>query len=175
MEAIERHTAPKTGQISIFPLSSSDGGSYVLILYLSEEKLISVGKPGEFEFPSGYYAYIGSALGMGGLRARLRHHLHITNNPNWHIDYLRKHVTIKEIWICKSKIRYEHAWASMIQNFEGATVPVPHFGSSDCRCLSHLFVFNSRPLLNEFQNLVHRQCSGDLKTTLFPNFLPKKP
>ena len=173
MEAIERYTARKTRQISLYTLSSRDGGSYVLILYLSGEKLISAGKLGEFKFPLGYYAYVGSALGMGGLRARLRHHLHITNNPNWHIDYLRKHATIKEIWICKSKVRYEHAWASMFQNSEGATVAMPHFGSSDCRCRSHLFVFNSRPLLNQFQNLVHREFSGDLKTTLFSNFLPK--
>jgi hypothetical protein len=70
---------------------------------------------------------------------------------------------IKEIWICKNKVKYEHAWAFMFQNIEGVTVPVPHFGSSDCKCPSHLFAFNSRPSLNQFQNLAHREFSGDLK------------
>ena len=163
MEAGEKNASSKGCQIGLDGLSSAEKGSYVLLLYLSSKKVIKVGKLGEVVFPKGYYAYVGSAFGPGGLRARLRHHLHITNNPHWHIDYLREHAKIKEILICKIKFKYEHKWATMFQNFEGMTVPVPGFGSSDCRCVTHLFAFERPISLKHFQKLINKELAGNLK------------
>jgi Uri superfamily endonuclease len=53
-------------------------------------KRLSVGRLGEFDLVPGFYAYVGSAFGLGGLRARIGHHPESTAEPHWHIDYLLK-------------------------------------------------------------------------------------
>lgn len=50
-------------------------GTYVLVIRLREPQEISVGRLGVFPFHHGYYVYIGSAFGPGGLKARIRRHL----------------------------------------------------------------------------------------------------
>ncbi len=59
-------------------LSKLGQGSYILILHLNRPERIAVGKLGKCSFPAGYYTYVGSALGPGGLASRLKHHLHTT-------------------------------------------------------------------------------------------------
>ena len=51
-------------------------------------KRIDIGSLGRFDILPGFYAYVGSAFGAGGLRARIGHHLESTAWPHWHIDYL---------------------------------------------------------------------------------------
>lgn len=116
-------------------------GSYIIALYLKTSKNIQIGKLGTFHFQKGYHAYVGSALGPGGLSARLNHHLKITNKPHWHIDYLRKETIIKEIWVSEQEDRLEHIWAEKLKGQKNASIPVPGFGSSDCRCATHLVYF----------------------------------
>jgi len=53
-------------------------GTYVLILSLDKVTQIEIGKLGTFLFKSGFYTYVGSAFGNGGLRNRLAHHLNIS-------------------------------------------------------------------------------------------------
>jgi len=142
-------------------LLSSNKGTYALILYLKSENIVKVGQLGEFKFPRGYYVYIGSAFGPGGLKARLKHHLHVSAKPRWHIDYLKELATIKESWISESKSKREHDWAAMLFNIEGAAIPAPGFGSSDCQCSSHLFAFKKRPSFQQFRELVlEKPCGG---------------
>ena len=64
-------------------------GSYLLWLHLRQPQDLTVGRLGRFSFPSGDYIYLGSALGPGGLRARLGRHLQGSGKPHWHIDHLR--------------------------------------------------------------------------------------
>ncbi len=59
---------------------------------------ITVGKFGELVFPAGDYMYLGSAMGPGGLFARLSHHLRVASKPHWHIDWLRQYAALPEIW-----------------------------------------------------------------------------
>ena len=61
-------------------------GSYILLAYLAEQRVIEIGKLASMLFPMGYYAYVGSA--MRGIKARLRRHLTKGKNCHWHIDYL---------------------------------------------------------------------------------------
>ncbi len=51
-------------------------------------KRLEIGRLGSFNIIPGFYAYVGSAFGPGGLRARIRHHLESVAQPHWHIDYL---------------------------------------------------------------------------------------
>jgi len=133
---------------SIPPLQK---GTYILILYLNNARKIQVGKLGKFNLKKGYYGYVGSAFGPGGLTARLKHHLKTTDNPHWHIDYLRKEAELREIWVSECESRLEHLWSDMLRDMEGVFIPVPGFGSSDCRCEAHLAYFNKKPRFEEFQ------------------------
>ena len=120
-------------------------GTYVLVLSSRSTDLIQIGKLGSLQLQSGFYVYVGSALGPGGVRARLAHHLKVSRRPHWHIDYLRAHTSVEEIWYRLDTRRLEHIWAEHIRLTEGASVPLVGFGSTDCRCESHLFFFERRP------------------------------
>ena len=120
-------------------------GTYVLILFLKKGVRLQIGKLGSFDFKRGTYAYVGSALGPGGLAARLKHHGSISARPHWHIDYLRRSATLKDIWVSSKPARLEHAWTEKLLTLETGQCPVKGFGSSDCRCFSHLIYFKRKP------------------------------
>ena len=109
-------------------------GVYVLILRLEEEATLSVGSLGVSIYASGWYGYVGSAL--GGLIGRLRHHLSIPKRHHWHIDYLLQLARVTAIVAIPTHRPLECSLAA----FLGSRFPVvPHFGSSDCQCVGHLF------------------------------------
>ncbi len=138
-------------------------GTYILILHLDSPTRLTIGKRGGFDFAAGFYAYVGSAFGSGGVRGRISHHLKIAAKPHWHIDYLRQTTELREVWYLLDETRYEHEWAIMLGSMPDADVPVPRFGASDCRCESHLFHF---PQLLDFDTFregglpVLRCCMG---------------
>ena len=101
---------------------------------LDSEEHIAVGKLGVLRFREDYYIYIGSAL--GGLRARLRHHLGIHEKLHWHIDYFLRKAVIRNIVYGRTEETLECAIAQKLSlSYSG----VPGFGCSDCLCSSHLF------------------------------------
>ena len=114
-------------------------GTYVLVLKLHWESVIEVGGLGELTFPAGTCLYCGSALGPGGLAARIAHHNRFPALPRWHIDYLRFAASPVEVWYAVSDERLEHEWAGFLVGIEGVEEAAPGFGSSDCGCASHLF------------------------------------
>lgn len=122
-------------------------GTYLLILFLEHDLAeLSIGKLGRFHFDPGYYLYIGSAMGSGGLDARLRHHLRRHKPRNhWHIDYLRPYTRIVESWAVGTSFRLECRWCQTLQSLPGLTIPIPHFGASDRNCPGHLFFSSRRP------------------------------
>ncbi len=128
-----------------------DKGTYILILKLAAARTIEIGRLGKYRFDAGYYAYVGSAFGPGGLRGRLSHHLKVSSRPHWHIDYLRQATQMKGIWLHEASVREEHTWADRLRQLPGATLPVPGFGSSDCDCASHLIYFEGLPDAEAFQ------------------------
>ncbi len=125
-------------------------GTYILLLHLNTIEDITVGKLGTFRFPAGWYTYIGSAMGPGGLTARLKHHLQPTDKPHWHIDYLRQVAILKEIWLSPDTERREEAWVDLMLDIPGATVLVEGFGASDTSHETHLLYFDVRPTLEDF-------------------------
>lgn len=126
-------------------------GTYVLIFELKSCSRLSVGKLGLCSFPAGWYAYTGSALGPGGLAARIRHHTGIATRPHWHLDYLRPRGYLREIWYGQAPPYDEHRWATCLRSMPGSVIVVPGFGSSDCRCETHLVYFPERPGIRPFK------------------------
>ena len=112
------------------------GGTYILPVELSSPATIEVGGLGRLSFDAGIYAYVGSAFGPGGLAARLRRYADGPQRVHWHIDYLLEHSEVRNALVSTSQNRLECVWAQWMRS----RVPdfVPGFGSSDCRCMSHL-------------------------------------
>jgi Uri superfamily endonuclease len=131
-------------------LASTPGSAIRSITSWSSLKGFPLGKLGNLQLQSGFYVYIGSAHGPGGLRARLAHHLGPSAHPHWHIDYLKAHVTPEEVWYCYDRTSWEHPWAHCLDLQRNASVPLAGFGSSDCACESHLFSFRTRPSRTTF-------------------------
>ena len=130
-------------------------GTYILVLKLEHPLRLRIGALGKFEFPAGYYLYIGSAL--NGLERRLERHLRREKRLHWHIDYLREHAEVIEIWYSVSAQRLECRWAAVARTLPGARLPVPRFGASDCGCPAHLVYFPTLPDRERFQTqIAHR-------------------
>lgn len=127
--------------IDSVPVSS---GTYLLFLYCENAVEIQVGKLGLFEFQPGYYHYIGSAFGSGGLKARIGHHNRISQSPHWHLDYIRPNLVLTDIWYSLDNIRHEHAWAECLYYTLGLQIPVAGLGSSDCQCRSHFLYSDTK-------------------------------
>ena len=141
--------------MSIHERKNNLTGTYVLILHLEKQVKKNVGVLGVFPFRRGYYLYIGSAFGPGGLQARIDHHRHKAARPRWHIDYLRPWLNLIEIWYTYDPARREHQWVQILANTKGTSVPLVGFGSSDCRCKAHLFFRNTRPSIKTFRKKIH--------------------
>ena len=127
-------------------------GTYILILRLNASSVLTVGRLGKFPFASGWYAYVGSAFGAGGLRGRLKHHLagQQEKRLHWHIDYLVQAGIIHEVWYMVGETALEHTWASILTALPHSTLAVARFGASDCKCQAHLFYFATQPSFDQF-------------------------
>jgi len=101
------------------------------------------------ETEPGYYIYVGSAFGPGGVRARVSRHLQREKAKRWHLDFLRESVTFREVWYSHAPEHLEHVWARIFQDMAGV-LPVEGFGCTDCKCRSHLFRTQGRPDLEAF-------------------------
>jgi Uri superfamily endonuclease len=116
-------------------------GSYCLVIELKEEVEIKVGALGLFLFPKGIYFYVGRAMGPGGIEARIsRHRRKGWRRPRWHIDYLlERSEVVGEILFPGNGDECKIA-RDMLE-MAGGMVVAPGFGSSDCRCPTHLIYF----------------------------------
>jgi Uri superfamily endonuclease len=124
------------------------GGTYALHLRQNHPERTKIGKLGEFCFPAGDYLYIGSALGPGGLKARLTRHLRGKSRYHWHIDWLREITDAIGAYYLTSDSHYECKWSQFLLSFPLVTIPAARFGASDCRrsknsCAAHLVCFET--------------------------------
>ena len=126
-------------------------GTYALVLSCTSNARIQVGRLGTMQLQRGYYVYLGSALGPGGLRARIAHHQKLATRPHWHIDYLRAHTQLHSVWLDYDGRRHEHEWAHAMEKVNGGAIPHPGFGASDCGCPSHLYFFARCPAQISFR------------------------
>lgn len=133
---LKAHTMENT-----FPITS---GLYILFCKLNEPCSMQIGRLGTFDFRTGFYAYVGSAYGPGGLAARLDRHLRKPSEKrtHWHIDhFLARAQPWGAAWAVDNRLN-ECEWARSLATV-GRRWP-PHFGASDCRCAGHLIEFEAQ-------------------------------
>ena len=91
-------------------------------------------------FPRGVYVYVGSA--QAGVEQRVARHLRKQKRKRWHIDHLLEHVeVVSTVGIATERKEDECRVAQTLLLSQGAAAVAPGFGSSDCRCKSHLIFF----------------------------------
>ncbi len=124
------------------PVASATGrraaetGAYVLLIRLDTPLNLDIPAFSGVTLAPGDYAYCGSAYGPGGLRARIGRHLRKSKPSHWHIDRLTMAGDIVAVGMSRGGRECDLADLLLAR---GATVPVPGFGSSDCRrCAAHL-------------------------------------
>jgi Uri superfamily endonuclease len=142
-----------------------DKGTYCLV-FITPGCTIRVGALGERPFQAGWYIYVGSALGSGGLQ-RLRRHISLARlrdkQPAWHVDYLLTSPDFSLIFaVCAiSMDRYE---CLLSHELNGASIP--GFGCSDCSCTSHFFYRKNKPLKEILTAFHEIQLSPIMKTII---------
>ena len=119
-------------------------GTYALLLRLEQDAPVAIGRLGTFRFLRGHYVYVGSALGSGGLLARVARHRCPQKRLHWHIDYLLAYAHVIGVHMDTSSERLECAWARQWLDTPGAQVIAPRFGASDCACPAHLIYIGRR-------------------------------
>ena len=134
-------------------------GTYVLIMSVTQMKRLEIGRLGTFDVVPGFYAYVGSAFGAGGLRARVGHHLESTAAPHWHIDYLLGIAEPVEVWFSTASQKLECHWAGLLEKASNFRTPIARFGSSDYHRSrsSHLFYTKRRPSFRWFQQTLRER------------------
>ena len=142
-----------------------DPGTYALILESRSNESIQIGRWREMVLTPGYYIYVGSAFGPGGLKARLSRHLRKSKPLHWHIDYLREIVTPIEIWYSHDPEHLEHRWASVLSDAGGMN-SVKGFGCTDCKCASHLFWTSKAPEFMRFLNIMGGNMVSEFLSTV---------
>lgn len=116
------------------------GGTYALLAELAEPATVEVGALGAVDFDTGWYAYVGSALGSGGF-SRVQRHRELAagerGTRHWHVDYLLGHpeATLDAV-VASAGADVECAVARALADAGLATVD--GFGCSDCGCDTHL-------------------------------------
>jgi sugar fermentation stimulation protein A len=122
-------------------------GTYILEINILEEQSISIGSLGLIPFKKGNYYYVGSAMGNSGsatLINRVKRHATLPEEKTlrWHIDYLLENENsfLTKIYMipCSQKLECELA-QELLSISDGF---IKNFGSSDCKCVSHLLFFD---------------------------------
>ena len=118
-------------------MSQLNSGVYIITYYLNRKTTIQIGKLGKFQFQKGYYYYVGSAL--KNLQQRIDRHLRKEKSLRWHIDYLSTKAKAVDFLPIYTTEKIECQIAQQFLNDKKIEKPVKKFGSSDCRCETHLF------------------------------------
>lgn len=119
---------------------------YVLIIQIGKNINVNVGALGNVNFEKGIYAYVGSA--KKGLNKRIQRHLRKDKQKFWHIDYLLNDNSVKVLKVFTVQESFSECEVAKIIDEVG--FPIQGFGSSDCKCRSHLFRIGEYEFLRGF-------------------------
>jgi Uri superfamily endonuclease len=122
-------------------------GIYVLLISIAKNISVSVGALGDKSFQEGLYAYVGSA--QNNLEKRVERHLRRVKRKFWHIDYLlsNRQTEILRVFYRRAG-RLEEC--RIAEKLGEVATPIGGFGSSDCKCKSHLFRIEAHDCSSEF-------------------------
>jgi Uri superfamily endonuclease len=129
----------------------SKPGTYALILRSDSSACAQIGCWGRLNVRPGYYNYVGSAFGPGGVFARVSRHCRDSKSRYWHIDYLREFATLASVWYSYAPVHLEHRWAQVLAGLDGIEA-VKGFGCSDCNCDTHLIFAAREPRVATFES-----------------------
>ena len=136
------------------------GGTYSLVVAVSEATTAEVGALGERVFEPGAYAYAGSARGPGGF-ARLERHRAVAagerETRHWHLDYLLGQEAASVVGAFRTPD--VDAECAVAAGTPGA--PVPGFGASDCDCVTHLHGPRKQADLRSALGRVHERLGAE--------------
>lgn len=111
-------------------------GAYLLVIGLDRPVVLNIPRFAGVTVTPGWYIYAGSANGPGGMRARVARHLRRDKQVHWHVDHLTHAASLAAVCFPGSD---ECNLVERLTSASAFTVPVPGFGSTDCRrCESHL-------------------------------------
>lgn len=117
-------------------------GVYYIVLRNDKDQIIECGSLGTIEFKKGFYVYSGS--GKNNLFKRIEHHKKKKKKKHYHMDYITtKMKIIADIPIVTNEYQ-ECDLSNML--LENSGKPVKSFGSTDCKCFSHLHYFHENPV-----------------------------
>ena len=133
--------------------AESSPGTYLLVLACKRVARLSIGRLSVMTTRPGYYIYVGSAFGPGGIRARIGHHAKRAARPHWHLDYLRKKADPADAW-CVFNAHLEHDWARSLLQDRDTALALKGFGASDCSCPKHLFYCQRKPGIEKLERLL---------------------
>ncbi len=117
-----------------------------------DQQQLQIGRLGGMQLSKGWYVYVGSAFGPGGVAARVSRHLQRHKTRHWHIDHLIWATTVREVWYSQRQRDLEHCWAQAALDQPAARNLLRGFGASDCQCLSHLVRFPTREVVKTLFN-----------------------
>ena len=119
-------------------------GIYALEISVNKSIFVKVGKLSVLNFDKGRYIYLGSA--QNNLEKRVERHMRKHKKRFWHIDYLlaNGHVKIANAFLRSGAKSEECRFAVELAR---GSLPIIGFGSSDCRCVSHLYKIDDYQLL----------------------------
>jgi Uri superfamily endonuclease len=105
---------------------------------LARPVVMAVGALGSHAFPAGLYICTGRA--SKGLSKRIARHRRAEKRLRWHVDYLLQQAQIEGIQAYPGKATEECSINNATTRVLKGIFPVKGFGSSDCRCISHLML-----------------------------------
>lgn len=98
---------------------------------------LEIGSLGRISFKAGEYCYAGSA--MNGIENRISRHMRRNKTIRWHIDRLTVVAEKMEAHVSDGEEPVPECIIAETASDLGAIRCVKGFGSSDCRCPTHLF------------------------------------
>ncbi len=115
-------------------------GYYALLIKIQKKTIIDHPKFNKKTLDPGYYIYVGSARGPGGIAARIKRHVKKNKKKKWHIDYLTSKQDVKTILIgykCTTKPEGEEKMSHTLEKI--ASPALEKFGSTDKKDETHLY------------------------------------
>ena len=105
-----------------------------MLLHLEHETTLQIGRLGSHQLEKSYYVYAERISQQLTGKARRRH-----------IDYLRELAAVEGLWVRIGPPPQDCKVIAEVLRLPGDQPGPPGFGSSGCRCRTHLVYFGDRP------------------------------
>lgn len=126
--------------------------TYILVLHLPADALLSIASLGDIEFPGGFYAYVGTAANSDLLVDVLKRHLSPIQTPRNDIEGFQQMAQIVEIWLSAKQMPKRNDLVDLLLAMPGSMSLIEGFGGADIDSEwdSYLIYFDVRPMLEDF-------------------------